>query len=112
MSGMVAMTDRMCATSLDFHSARRDDIPLVHTFTVRILTDGQIDGAVAFWEIWSDEGRSHRLSTRQESWVSEPWGFSREVHWGPMFQYVEDFDSAQSADQFSVPNPFEVSAGE
>jgi len=105
---LVLMSDRLCLFSLDFSKARSKDVPLQQAFSVRVLRDGQIDAAVASWEIWSQDKR-RQLDTHVQTGEDTSWNYAHDLHWGQGLQLIEGVDSSDSS---AGPVPFLVRAGE
>jgi len=109
---LTPMSQQVCVLSLDFHTMQRSDVPLEQTFLVKALHDGQIDAAVAYWDIWSDPERCNRLTTNPSDTKGKPWSYARNMHWGQGLQMVEDHDIAERGHADTLPMPLQVVQGE
>lgn len=106
------MSERIPILDVDFCSMDPNLIRAEQQIQVRVLKAGRVDGALASWEIFSDANGTHRLGTHLEDLQSSSSGFSRDVHWGPMVQFIEDFDEAQRGNRSVAPRVFTVEPGE
>ncbi|CAE8618614.1 unnamed protein product [Polarella glacialis] len=106
------MSERIQFLEVDFQKSDRQHIPSTKTFRLAALKDGVIHAVVASWEVWSDEERTHKITTHPEDTRGAPWGFSRDMQWGQGLQLVEDFDLACKSERNTPPAPFEVKKGE
>ncbi|CAE8659565.1 unnamed protein product, partial [Polarella glacialis] len=109
---LVEMSERIQFLEVDFQKSDRQHIPSTKTFRLTALKDGVIHAVVASWEVWSDEERTHKITTHPEDTRGAPWGFSRDMQWGQGLQLVEDFDLACKSERNTPPAPFEVKKGE
>lgn len=108
---LVHMSERVQMFELDFGHHTRKDIPDTKVFRLTALEDGVIHAVVASWEIWSDEERTHVLTTHPEDTKDESWGFARDMQWGQGLQLLEDFDQSKSGKN-RPPKSIEVKKGD
>eukprot|EP00913_Durusdinium_trenchii_P031282 g29289.t1 len=118
LNDLVGMSERICIFEADFQNGDRRDIPAIQNFKLRATRPGVIHAVMASWEVWSDEAKTHKITTHPELGTSEdtkdqPWGFARDMQWGQGLQLIEDFDAANRAgSREDAPSPFIVQEGE
>ncbi|CAJ1411348.1 unnamed protein product [Effrenium voratum] len=109
---LVQMSERLPVFEVDFQTGDRRGIPAMQCFKLKALRSGVVHAVVSSWEVWSDEAKTHKITTHPEDTKDPGWGFARDMQWGQGLQLIEDFDLAQQGERSAAPKPFQVTEGE